>query len=73
VEALTSNIVTLTHPEIPALKWPGMTMDFKLAPDVSRKLSAGSEIDIEFRMQEGEAPQIVQWQVSTGKQTGGAQ
>lgn len=73
VEAVTGDTVTLTHPEIPALKWPGMTMDFKLAPDVSRKLSAGSEIDIEFRMREGDAPQIVQWQAQDGKQTGGKQ
>jgi len=73
VEAVTGDTVTLTHPEIPALKWPGMTMDFKLAPDVSHKLSAGSEIDIEFRMREGDAPQIVQWQARNGEQTGGKQ
>ncbi len=73
VEAVTGDTVTLTHPEIPALKWPGMTMDFKLAPDVSRKLAAGREIDIAFRMREGDAPQIVQWQARDGKQTGGKQ
>lgn len=73
VEAAAGDTVTLTHPEIPALKWPGMTMDFKLAPDVSRKLAAGSEIEIAFRMHEGEAPQIVQWQARDTKQTGGKQ
>lgn len=73
VEAVTGDTVTLTHPEIPALKWPGMTMDFKLATDVSRKLAAGSEIDIEFRMQEGDAPQIVQWQAHQANKAGGAQ
>ena len=73
VEAVTGDTVTVTHPEIPALKWPGMTMDFKLAPDVSKKLAAGSEIDIEFRMREGDAPQIVQWQARDGKQTGDKQ
>lgn len=73
VEAVTGDTVTLTHPEIPALKWPGMTMDFKLAPEVSKKLAAGSEIDIEFHMREGDAPQIVQWQAQDGKQTGGKQ
>ena len=73
VEAVTGDTVTLTHPEIPALKWPGMTMDFKLAPEVSRKLAAGSEIDIAFRMREGDAPQIVQWQARDAKQTGGKQ
>jgi Cu(I)/Ag(I) efflux system membrane fusion protein len=73
VEAVAGEVLTLTHPEIPALKWPGMTMDFKLAADVSKKPSAGSEIDIEFRMREGDAPLIVQWQARISKSAGGAQ
>ncbi|MBU0749718.1 MAG: efflux RND transporter periplasmic adaptor subunit [Gammaproteobacteria bacterium] len=74
VEAVTGDTLTLTHPEVPALKWPGMTMDFKLAPDLaSPKPSAGSEIDIEFRMQEGDSPQILQWQTRQSKATGGTQ
>lgn len=74
VEAVAGETLTLTHPEVPALKWPGMTMDFKLAPDVaSRKPSAGSEIEIEFRMQEGDAPQIVQWRARQSKAMGGTQ
>lgn len=74
VEAVAGETLTLTHPEVPALKWPGMTMDFKLAPDVaSLKPSAGSEIDIEFRMQEGDAPQIVQWRARQSKAMGGTQ
>lgn len=74
VEAVAGETLTLTHPEVPALKWPGMTMDFKLAPDLaSPKPSAGSEIDIEFRMQEGDAPQIVQWRARQGKAMGGTQ
>lgn len=70
VEAVAGDTVTLTHPEIPALKWPGMTMDFGLAPNVSRELSVGREIDIEFRMREGDAPQIIQWQAQNGEQPG---
>lgn len=74
VEAVTGDTLTLTHPEVPALKWPGMTMDFKLAPDLSSpQPSAGSEIDIEFRMQEGDAPQIVQWRARQSKAMGGTQ
>lgn len=73
VEAVTGDTVTLTHPEIPALKWPGMTMDFKLAPDVSRKLAVGSEIDISFRTPGDDIPQIVQWQARNDTQTGGKQ
>jgi Cu(I)/Ag(I) efflux system membrane fusion protein len=51
-----------------------MTMDFRLAPDLaSLKPTAGSEIDIEFRLQDDDAPQIVKWQIRDGRQTGGAQ
>ncbi len=74
VEAVAGETLTLTHPEVPALKWPGMTMDFKLAPDVaSPKPSAGSEIDIEFHMKEGDAPQVVQWRTRQNKAMGGKQ
>lgn len=71
VEAVAGERVTLTHPEIPALRWPGMTMDFKLGPDVSRKLATGSEIDIEFHIREGDAPQIIQWQAHQTNEAGG--
>ena len=60
--------MTLTHPDIPALKWPGMTMDFLLAPDVSHKLFAGDEIRIEFIIREGDAPHIVHWQTNNAAQ-----
>ena len=73
VEAVAGETLTLTHPEVPALKWPGMTMDFKLAPYLgSLKPSTGSEIDIEFRMQDGDAPQIVKWRARQNKAMGGA-
>lgn len=70
VEAVTGDTVTLTHPEIPALKWPGMTMDFKLAPGVPHQLAVGREIDISFRTPGDDIPQIVQWQALDGKQKG---
>lgn len=68
VEAVSGSTVTLTHPDIPALKWPGMTMDFLLAPDVSHKLFAGDEIRIEFIIREGDAPHIVHWQTNNAAQ-----
>ena len=72
MEAVAGETLTLTHPEVPALKWPGMTMDFKLAPNLaSLKPSAGSEIDLEFRMQEGDAPEIVKWRARQGQAMGG--
>jgi len=59
VEALDKDSVTLTHPDIPSLKWPGMTMDFKLPSAAQRPegLKAGEQVEIEFRTGAGE-PQI---------------
>lgn len=60
IEAVTGDVLTLSHPAIESLRWPAMTMDFKLAPALEApKLAPGEDIDIEFRMQEGGAPQIV--------------
>jgi Cu(I)/Ag(I) efflux system membrane fusion protein len=59
VEAVAGDVLTLTHPAIPSLNWPAMTMDFKLAPDLQQPVpGVGQEIEIEFRMQEGAPPQI---------------
>ncbi|MBD5803820.1 Cation efflux system protein CusB precursor [Azoarcus sp. Aa7] len=60
IEAIAGEVLTLSHPEIPDLKWPAMTVDFTLAPVLgSPKLTVGEAVEIEFRTQEGEAPQIV--------------
>lgn len=60
VEAVAGDVLTLTHPEIPSLNWPAMTMDFKLAPNLQAPApGVGQNIEIEFRMQEGDAPLIV--------------
>ena len=75
IEAVDGDMLTLTHPAIPSLKWPGMTMDFRLAPGVALppSVTSGANADIEFRMQEGDAPQIVSIQPAAGMATGGAQ
>ena len=60
IEAIAGDTVTLDHPPIAALKWPQMVMDFKLPPPVQlpKGLAAGQQVDIEFRMQDGDVPQI---------------
>jgi len=58
IEAINGETVTLTHPPVPSLKWPEMTMDFKLPAGVRPALKAGDEVDVEFRMQQGGVPQI---------------
>ena len=60
IQAIAGDTVTLDHPPIPALKWPQMVMDFKLPPAAQRPrgLAPGEQVEVEFRMQEGDVPQI---------------
>jgi Cu(I)/Ag(I) efflux system membrane fusion protein len=51
VDALdaAAGTVTLTHGEIPALRWPAMTMDFGLAaPELAEGLAPGTPVRFEF-------------------------
>jgi Cu(I)/Ag(I) efflux system membrane fusion protein len=54
IEAVDGEVLTLTHPAIASLKWPGMTMAFQLAPKLKNlpksALRVGLEVDIEFSM-----------------------
>jgi Cu(I)/Ag(I) efflux system membrane fusion protein len=54
IEAVDGEVLTLTHPAIASLKWPGMTMAFQLAPKLKNlpksALRVGREVDIEFSM-----------------------
>ncbi len=52
VEDIEKEAITLSHPEIPALKWPAMTMEFRLAPGLRLPpgLAAGDPVDVEFRV-----------------------
>ena len=61
--------LSLNHKAIESLKWPAMTMDFKLAPDLQKSgLGAGQEVEIEFRMKEGDDPLIVALRRIDGKE-----
>jgi len=61
IASVDGDSVALDHPPIASLKWPQMTMDFRLPPPEQRPrgLAAGERVRIEFRMQEGDVPQIV--------------
>ena len=56
VEALAPGAVTLSHPPIPSLGWPAMTMAFAL-PDAARPrgLAVGDRVSLEFEMRNGKA------------------
>ncbi|RVT49640.1 efflux RND transporter periplasmic adaptor subunit [Rubrivivax albus] len=58
VEAVDGDTVTLDHPPIASLQWPQMVMDFRLPPHSPAGLSPGDRVRVEFRMQEGDVPQI---------------
>ena len=64
IDALSGDTVTLTHPPIPALKWPQMQMGFQLPPrsEQPRDLKAGDRLQIEFEMQDGDVPRITSLQ-----------
>lgn len=63
IEAIDGQILTLTHPNIPSLEWPGMTMDFQLSSSLNPDgLTVGEQIAIEFRLEKGSAPKIIDLQ-----------
>lgn len=63
IEAINGQTLTLTHPEVPSLQWPSMTMDFELSSSLKPDdLSVGEEIKIEFRIKESSAPLIIDMQ-----------
>lgn len=78
VESVSENAVTVTHPPVPSLGWPEMTMEFRL-PEPSKmpreNVRVGDQVNMEFRMQEGDIPQIVNIQPinSDAKKGGGEQ
>ncbi len=57
-EAAEGGMITLEHEAVPALKWPAMTMPFKLAePALAKGLKAGDKVHFSLR-QEGDAAVI---------------
>ncbi len=52
--------LTLDHPPIASLQWPAMVMGFQLPPGGSlpRDLKVGERVRVEFRLQDGDVPQI---------------
>lgn len=53
------NILTLDHEAIPAIKWPAMTMGFKVAdPKLLNGLVVGQTVDFELKS-EGETYTVV--------------
>ena len=63
VDAIGGDTMTLSHGPIASMKWPAMTMDFKLPQrgntgSAPRALKAGDRIDFEFYMDAENLPQL---------------
>ncbi|MGQ3054435.1 MAG: efflux RND transporter periplasmic adaptor subunit [Roseateles sp.] len=60
IQEIDGDTVTLDHPPIASLQWPQMVMDFRLPPRAQRPrdLTPGDHVEVEFRMQDGDVPQI---------------
>ncbi|MEO8154658.1 MAG: efflux RND transporter periplasmic adaptor subunit [Rhizobacter sp.] len=59
VEAIGRDAMTLSHGPIASLKWPAMTMDFKLPKGgAPRGVDVGDRVDFEFFMNPEGAPQL---------------
>lgn len=62
VRGRKGDTLTLRHGEIAELKWPAMTMGFDLADELKGDdIPAETPIEIEFRLPEEGAPQIIRW------------
>ena len=59
VESVGKDALTLSHGPIATMKWPAMTMDFKLPPGgVPPKLKAGDRVGFEFFIDKESLPQL---------------
>ncbi|HEC60481.1 hypothetical protein LCGC14_0750540 [marine sediment metagenome] len=75
IESINGQRLTLTHPDIPSLQWPGMTMEFELSSSLKPEgLTVGKQIEVQFHLQENSAPLITDIHLlSSASQADGAQ
>jgi Cu(I)/Ag(I) efflux system protein CusF len=43
--------VTLAHEPVATLKWPAMTMAFRISPELAKGLQTGQKVEFEFEAQ----------------------
>ena len=59
MERVGKDALTLSHGPIASMKWPAMTMDFKLPPGgAPRNLKAGDRVGFEFFIDKEGLPQL---------------
>ncbi|HBO1305655.1 TPA: copper-binding protein [Pseudomonas aeruginosa] len=47
--------ITVAHGAVPTLRWPPMTMKFKITPEQSHGLTVGDRVTFDFRVDAGAA------------------
>ncbi len=40
--------IIISHEPVPAVKWPAMTMSFKISPELAKGLKTGQKVEFEF-------------------------
>jgi Cu(I)/Ag(I) efflux system membrane fusion protein len=66
-EPAEGGMITLEHEPVPAIKWPAMTMPFKLAqPDLAKGLKPGDKVHFSFRQEGDDA--VITSIMKTGRQ-----
>ncbi len=43
-------MVTISHDAVPAIKWPAMTMTFKISTELARNIEVGQKVDFDFEV-----------------------
>ena len=43
--------VTLAHEAVTTLKWPAMTMTFRISPELAKGIEVGQKVEFEFQYQ----------------------
>ena len=67
IEQVAGDKVTLSHPPIPAIQWPAMTMQFQLAdPGLARGMKTGDRVDFAFE-QKPDGPVVRRLQRREGR------
>ncbi|MDQ8021506.1 MAG: efflux RND transporter periplasmic adaptor subunit [Moraxellaceae bacterium] len=68
-ESVLDDLVMLSHPPVPELKWGAMTMGFRQpAGGLPKDLKAGQKLRVAFTVPEGGEPQLTQVTVTGGGQ-----
>ena len=51
LEAASGRVI-LSHEPIPSLKWPAMTMSFKISAELAKGLKVGQKVEFEFKAED---------------------